>query len=356
MDPQPNRDIMIAVMGATGTGKSTFINMASGGNNAVGNTLMSCTSNVTYSDCTVDGRQIVLIDTPGFDDTNVSDTDILKMIALQLEIGYEQGITLSGILYLHRISDTRMGGTSRRNFKMFRKLCGDDTLKNVLIVTTMWGIVETSIGEAREKELATNELLFKPALDKGAAMVRHDNTPVRAQEILRIIMKNHPAPLRIQRELVDEGKTITETAAGEELGREFAALVKKHKEEMQQVRDEMKEALAQRDFETKKELEECERKLQAERARAEREMARLQAEYKEEKRQMGEYLAELKEGVEEEKAARLEGQKHLEEMKEQLNQTTAQAAENAAFMRGQMEELRNRRQDSGGGGGWCVVQ
>jgi predicted GTPase len=28
-----------------------------------------------------DGRRVVLIDTPGFDDTNKSDTDILRMIA-----------------------------------------------------------------------------------------------------------------------------------------------------------------------------------------------------------------------------------------------------------------------------------
>ena len=73
---------------------------------------------------------------------------------------------------------------------MFRKLCGDETLKNVLIVTTMWGAVEPSIGDAREKELTTNDLLFKPVLDKGARMLRHDNTPGRAQDIVRSVMRN----------------------------------------------------------------------------------------------------------------------------------------------------------------------
>ena len=32
----------------------------------------------------LDGRLVTLIDTPGFDDSSVSDTDILKMIALYL--------------------------------------------------------------------------------------------------------------------------------------------------------------------------------------------------------------------------------------------------------------------------------
>ena len=33
----------------------------------------------------IDGRRVVLIDTPGFDDTSLSDTDVLKMIAAFLE-------------------------------------------------------------------------------------------------------------------------------------------------------------------------------------------------------------------------------------------------------------------------------
>ena len=32
------------------------------------------------------------------------------------------GRTLSGVIYMYRISDTRMGGVSRRNFNMFQKL------------------------------------------------------------------------------------------------------------------------------------------------------------------------------------------------------------------------------------------
>ena len=168
---------------------------------------------------------------------------------------------MSGILYLHRISDPRMGGISRRNFNMFRKLCRDETLRNVLIVTTMWGLVDAQVGEAREEELKTNDIFFKPVLDEGARMARHDNTHQCAQDLVRMIMKNRPQALRIQRELVDERKDITETLVGEELGRERAELVKKHKSELQEIQDEMREALARRDLQTKKELEEHEKKL-----------------------------------------------------------------------------------------------
>ena len=44
--------------------------------------LESCTAEVKLADKFIlDGRTVTLIDTPGFDDTSKSDTDILKMIA-----------------------------------------------------------------------------------------------------------------------------------------------------------------------------------------------------------------------------------------------------------------------------------
>ena len=47
--------------------------------------LESCTAEVQVTnEFTLDGRAVTLIDTPGFDDTSKSDTEILKLIALFL--------------------------------------------------------------------------------------------------------------------------------------------------------------------------------------------------------------------------------------------------------------------------------
>jgi hypothetical protein len=62
-----------------------FVNLISGSNLGVGSGLKSCTDNVQTVDFTLDGRRVVLIDTPGFDDTTLSDTDVLNMIAAFLE-------------------------------------------------------------------------------------------------------------------------------------------------------------------------------------------------------------------------------------------------------------------------------
>lgn len=58
------------------------MNQASGSHLEVGEDLESCTSEIQESEeFILDGRRVVLIDTPGFDDTNRSDTDVLKSIA-----------------------------------------------------------------------------------------------------------------------------------------------------------------------------------------------------------------------------------------------------------------------------------
>lgn len=227
---------------------------------------------------------------------------------------------------------------------MFRKLCGDETLKNVLLVTTMWGITNSDIAEAREKQLQTDELLFKPVLAKGAQLVRHDNTPARAKEIIRQIMRNHPHVLRIQRELVDEKMDISQTGAGEELGRELAELARKHKLELLEVQEQMQTALAERDIETKKELEEYQSKLQSEMDKAEKDRERLSRDYAAEKKQSDEHLAQLRKELEAEKKVQQERQKQLVQLQEELQTNTKLSREQQEAMKKEIQNLKNRPQ------------
>ena len=62
-----------------------FINLASGSSLRIGTGLESCTYEVNTADTfRLDGIPVTLIDTPGFDDTSKTDTDILKLIAAYL--------------------------------------------------------------------------------------------------------------------------------------------------------------------------------------------------------------------------------------------------------------------------------
>jgi DNA topoisomerase VI subunit B len=148
-----------------------------------------------------------------------------------------------------------MDGISTRCFRMFRELCGDHALQNVVIVTIGWGEVDPWVGEAREAELASEDMFFKPVLGNGARMARHEDTVPSAERILRLILENHPLPLRIQEELVDEWKHIGETTAGEELHRELDAQIRKREREVEALTEDMQQAMRDQDEETKKELE-----------------------------------------------------------------------------------------------------
>ena len=79
---------------------------------------------------------------------------------------YGDGFKLAGVIFIHRIPDQRFTGIPRRNFGMLRELFGDSALKNVVLVTNMWGDVSLDVGVARERELVQEFL--KPVLDKGA--------------------------------------------------------------------------------------------------------------------------------------------------------------------------------------------
>ena len=86
---------------------------------------------------------VFFADTPGFDDTTRSDTDVLKNIVHWLGAMRKRRIKLSGIIYLHRITDNRLGGVAWRNLCMLHSLVGADKMANVLLVSTRWEEVRT---------------------------------------------------------------------------------------------------------------------------------------------------------------------------------------------------------------------
>ncbi|KAI6098405.1 P-loop containing nucleoside triphosphate hydrolase protein [Pisolithus croceorrhizus] len=289
----PNTTVYVVVMGSTGSGKTTFINLASGSELRVGSGLESCTNEVQTSiPFKVGGKQVVLLDTPGFDDTSMTDTDVLRIISAYLVAMYEQGAKLAGIIYMHRISDFRMSGTSKRNFRIFRELCGESTLNNVLIVTNMWGNVDSKTGEERERELATNDKLFKPVLEKGARLLRHDNTEASAHAILRNLINNQTAILAIQHEIVNQRKGLAQTAAGSELTRLLKEQAQRYGDEITNLRGEVELATRAKD-EARKELQEEVERKQLEIERIQRDVGRMATDFLVERSRLESRIAEM---------------------------------------------------------------
>ncbi|KAJ4485384.1 hypothetical protein J3R30DRAFT_3439108 [Lentinula aciculospora] len=146
---QTSDNISIAIMGGTGTGKTTFTSLVGGSKFLVGDGLESCTKYIQTQNFTFNDRNVTLIDVPGFDDTNQSDADILKMIADFLASEYKANRRLSGIMYLHRISDVRMGGASKRNSPCSKSFAGK-------MLSRMWQLSQRG-GIRRKRQLEMHD-------------------------------------------------------------------------------------------------------------------------------------------------------------------------------------------------------
>lgn len=161
------------------------------------------------------GRQeVALVDTPGFDDTKRSDAEILEQIVQFLCTQYELGIPLKGIIYMHRITDNRMSGSAQRYFEMFMKLCGEQNLENVVLLTTMWGeIKDEGKGLQRERELRRE---FWTEMEKnGSTIRRFDGSRSMAEAFVCRLLRKGDIILDIQDELVGQGKRLDQTRAGQ---------------------------------------------------------------------------------------------------------------------------------------------
>ncbi|KAI5995161.1 P-loop containing nucleoside triphosphate hydrolase protein [Pisolithus albus] len=184
-------------MGPTGAGKSTFIDRAVGRPDInAGHDLTSCTKEVraTRYPHTDGARNVVLVDTPGFNDTFMTDVQVLRRITDWLNSTYERNVNLTGVLYLHRISDNRVGGASLRNYKMFKELCVKDSFKNVILVTTMWDIVTEEVGSEREQELRAGS--WKVMIALGSTTHRFEGTTESAWRIINSLSVPPLASLR----------------------------------------------------------------------------------------------------------------------------------------------------------------
>lgn len=114
---------------------------------------------------------------------------------------------------------------------------------NVVLVTTMWEDVNPVEAIARETELCGTESFWGTMLASGASTQRYNNQRVIALEIIKAVVKKSPAALRIQKELVDDGAALVDTDAGAYVNEELIKLQRKHKEELEAVREEMNRAI-----------------------------------------------------------------------------------------------------------------
>ncbi|TFK17537.1 P-loop containing nucleoside triphosphate hydrolase protein [Coprinopsis marcescibilis] len=251
---------LILLLGNSGSGKSSFINSVTGAEIApVGHDLYSLTVSVEqYTHTFAEGARVCLVDTPGFseynDEGSQSDLQILKMIAEFLKTEHDANRKFTGVVYLHSINGHRVSRMARRNMKIFKEICGSNSMKNVVVITTFWDqLSDIQEGVAKEEQLKIEEGLLKELHDAGAEFLRtghfepgempHDASIQTPEQILSHVLSRDPVFLEIQKEMA-QGASVAETTAGstliqemEELQREFKQRIEAMSSEISMLKD-----------------------------------------------------------------------------------------------------------------------
>ncbi|KAI0967998.1 P-loop containing nucleoside triphosphate hydrolase protein [Xylaria arbuscula] len=238
--PKPD-SVFILVMGITGSGKTSFIADCTGqDDDQIGHDLASLRKNETNTPTGTNSvaifrielqdRDVYLIDTPGFDDTNREDVEILTAVSHYLSVSYANNVMINGILYFYRISDTRIGSVTRRNLEMMKALCGEDAYENIAIMTTMWSSDPVEHEKQRRRENELRDIHLSDMLQGGSQIVNHSQSQTLSQRcssaknILAMMFdkwRDTPATLQIQHEMVNLNLTLNETSAGKILEQEI---------------------------------------------------------------------------------------------------------------------------------------
>ncbi|KAI0838299.1 P-loop containing nucleoside triphosphate hydrolase protein [Hypoxylon sp. FL0890] len=251
-------DVIILVMGITGSGKSSFISeLLQEDVDIIGHNLTSHTSRVSFFMLKhEDGRRVFLMDTPGFDDTYRSNAEVLRDIAFVLAKVYQCGINVAGIIYMHRITDNRVSGSSAKNLEILRRLCGPNAFPRIVLTSSMWDSTVQDpalLQEAfnHENQLKRTENFWGSLHRGGSHIMRWMGDRESALGVIRYLMDLYDARgnaiLKIQKELVDEARSLDDTDVGKIVQDGFVQALEKHREELEDLSSELSQALREGD-------------------------------------------------------------------------------------------------------------
>jgi hypothetical protein len=148
------------------------------------------------------------VDTPGFDDTSRSDSEVLHNLAMWLNEAYGREVFLTGLIYQMRFT-----GLTSKIWRLVRQLCGDN-MSGFVLCTTMWNTVELDIAVEREYLLLDlpDLILFKRSRSPA---FRYGGQREEAELLIDYLVSHgRPEVLAIQKEMFQNGLTLKQTEAG----------------------------------------------------------------------------------------------------------------------------------------------
>ncbi|PPQ96065.1 hypothetical protein CVT26_004697 [Gymnopilus dilepis] len=197
--PEPILALFQSVTGLVGSGKSTFINALLENNSmAVGRTLASTTTNIQFGILNLDsdisglqGRRLVVVDTPGLNNRNMSDKNIL--------LGIIEWVTknrvgrVAGVLYLYDIFQQKHSSMSRPELVALRASFknSEAAYSRVFLITTKWGRMKNAFSEGETREEELRQVYWKTLIGCGSQVQRFEDTADSARAIVHCLLQEY---------------------------------------------------------------------------------------------------------------------------------------------------------------------
>lgn len=210
---------------------------------------------------TIGKQRVTLIDTPGFNDTRRTDSEILEILGNYITTATSRNIKLTAVIYIQRIDEPRVRGSAVQSFNLLKKLCGAGYFGNIVLVTVGWSDTGPQVERhiRNENQLRRTDIYWGEFLKLGATFQRHTGTQASALKIVDHVLTKTPKVIQFQKQLAAAG-IIGKTEAGEFLIMKFAKEKEADEKKITQLNFELSESKT-RNIELEKELTDVKDKL-----------------------------------------------------------------------------------------------
>jgi len=147
-----------------------------------------------------------------------------------------------------------------KNLAIFKKIAGLENLGAVVMASSMWNRVPEQEGQRREDELVATPEFWGEFVRAGSRSARFENTPESALAIVDwFIGRDEKVVLGLQKEIVDQGKLVSETEAGREIECAIVEAKDMFRREMEELEGEKDVQIVPRDQLTVEDIAQQER-------------------------------------------------------------------------------------------------
>ncbi|KAF8713399.1 50S ribosome-binding GTPase, partial [Rhizoctonia solani] len=190
--------IRVLVLGRSGSGKThTIQTLCHSGTRPMDIRLYNPTKKPYSKSVLMDGLTFELIDTPGFDNIDMSDAEVFTEIADYLLEPHRIKLGITGIIYVHRTGDTTQSRSLSRNLKVLTDVLLQEVgTRRLMVLELQLGAQKTSHA-ALADEIRSPRSVFNRVWALGAD-ISHNSDRRGFLELLESYVSQTPIMLPIQ--------------------------------------------------------------------------------------------------------------------------------------------------------------